>query len=158
MKLKVWDFVLSLPLVFGDWFVRLTYDIQIWQENRSKNKLVCEKAPWAQGSCSLLSGYGLLQTFITSTSSSNIPRPERLFQRKRYKQWYIAVFWNDFAFSRKPLIFLTRWGIYFGCWRCWSLWYHQQWSPSWILPRIRNQVKTARNGNFLCYTWKITHK
>ena len=20
---------------------------------------------------------------------------------------------------------------------------HQQWSPSWILPRIRNQVKTA---------------
>ena len=24
-----------------------------------------------------------------------------------------------------------------------GLWYHQQWSPSWILPRIRNQVKTA---------------
>ena len=22
------------------------------------------------------------------------------------------------------------------------------WPPSWILPRIRNQVKTARNGNF----------
>ena len=29
---------------------------------------------------------------------------------------------------------------------------HQQWSPSWILPRIENQVKTARNGNFLCLT------
>ena len=33
-----------------------------------------------------------------------------------------------------------------------GLWRHQQWSPSvppsWILPRIRNQVKTARNGNF----------
>ena len=41
---------------------------------------------------------------------------------------------------------------------------HQQWSPSWppswILPKIRNQkekknrnqVKTARNGNFLCFT------
>ena len=33
---------------------------------------------------------------------------------------------------------------------------HQQWSPSWlpswILPRIRNHVKTARNGNFLCFT------
>ena len=32
----------------------------------------------------------------------------------------------------------------------------QQWSPSWrpswILPRIRNQVKTARNGYFLCFT------
>ena len=25
---------------------------------------------------------------------------------------------------------------------------HQQWSPSWILPRIGKQVKTARNGNF----------
>ena len=35
---------------------------------------------------------------------------------------------------------------------------HQQWLPSWILPRIRNQVKTARNGNFLCLTYKITHK
>ena len=35
---------------------------------------------------------------------------------------------------------------------------HQQWSPSWILPRIRNQVKIARNGDFLCLTWKITDK
>ena len=25
---------------------------------------------------------------------------------------------------------------------------HQQWSPSWILPRIENPVKTARNGKF----------
>ena len=29
-----------------------------------------------------------------------------------------------------------------------GLWSHKQWSPSWILPRIRNHVKTARNGNF----------
>ena len=33
-----------------------------------------------------------------------------------------------------------------------GLWSHQQWSaswpPSWILPMIRNQVKTARNCNF----------
>ena len=33
-----------------------------------------------------------------------------------------------------------------------GLWHHQQWSPSWppswILPRIRNQVKTTRNGDF----------
>ena len=36
-----------------------------------------------------------------------------------------------------------------------GLWRHRQWSPSvppsWILPRIRNQVKTARNGNFSCF-------
>ena len=29
-----------------------------------------------------------------------------------------------------------------------ALWRHQQWSPSWILPRIRNQVKTAGNSFF----------
>ena len=39
-----------------------------------------------------------------------------------------------------------------------GLWRHQQWSPSWILPRIRNQVKIAINGNFLCLTYKIIHK
>ena len=32
---------------------------------------------------------------------------------------YVAVFWNDFTFSGKPLIFLTRWGIFYGWWRCW---------------------------------------
>ena len=26
--------------------------------------------------------------------------------------WYVAVFWNDFTFSGKLLIFLTRWGIF----------------------------------------------
>ena len=36
----------------------------------------------------------------------------------------------------------------------WSL----SWPPSWILSRIRNQVKTARNDTFLCLTRKITHK
>ena len=35
---------------------------------------------------------------------------------------------------------------------------HQQWSPSWILPRSRNQVKTLRNGHFWCLHKKITHK
>ena len=39
-----------------------------------------------------------------------------------------------------------------------GLWRHQQWSPSWILPKLRNQVKTARNKFFLCFTSKITHK
>ena len=31
---------------------------------------------------------------------------------------------------------------------------HQQWSPSWILPKIQNQVKTARNGIFLVIEMK----
>ena len=39
-----------------------------------------------------------------------------------------------------------------------GLWHHQQWSPSWppswILPRIRNQVKTARNGDFFVLEMK----
>ena len=33
--------------------------------------------------------------------------------------WYVAAFWNDFAFSGKPLIFSTRWGIFYGWWHCW---------------------------------------
>ena len=33
--------------------------------------------------------------------------------------WYVAVFRNDFACSGKPLIFLTRWGIFYGWWHCW---------------------------------------
>ena len=33
--------------------------------------------------------------------------------------WYVAVFRNDFAFSGKPLVFCTRWGIFYGWWRCW---------------------------------------
>ena len=76
--------------------------------------------------------------------------------------WYVAVFWNDFTFSGKPLIFSTRWGYFMGSGTAGGLWRHQQWSPSWppswILPRIRNQVRTARNGYFLCLGWKITHK
>ena len=67
--------------------------------------------------------------------------------------WYVAVFWNNFAFSGKPLIFLTRLQVYFiGGGAAGGLWRHQQWSPSWlpswILPRIRNQVKTVGNSNF----------
>ena len=61
--------------------------------------------------------------------------------------------WNNFTFSGKPLIFLTRLQVYFmGGGAAGGLWRHQQWSPSWlpswILPRIRNQVKTAGNSNF----------
>ena len=32
---------------------------------------------------------------------------------------YVSVFWNDFTFSGKPLIFLTKRGIFYGWWRCW---------------------------------------
>ena len=39
-----------------------------------------------------------------------------------------------------------------------GLWRHQQCPPSWILPKIRNQVKTARSGIFFCLTYKIAHK
>ena len=39
-----------------------------------------------------------------------------------------------------------------------GLWRLQQWSPSWILSRIRNHVKTSWNGDFLSLRWKITHK
>ena len=38
-----------------------------------------------------------------------------------------------------------------------GLWRHQQWSPSWILPRIRNQVKTATNDIFLFYMKNNTY-
>ena len=58
--------------------------------------------------------------------------------------WHAAVFRNDFTFSGNPLIFLTRWGIFHGWWRCWR----SVTSPTMIAIRIRNQVKTARNCNF----------
>ena len=32
--------------------------------------------------------------------------------------WYVAIFQNDFAFCGKSLIFSTRWGIFYGWWRC----------------------------------------
>ena len=31
----------------------------------------------------------------------------------------VSVFWNDLTFSGKPLIFLTKRGIFYGWWRCW---------------------------------------
>ena len=39
------------------------------------------------------------------------PSPFLLLPRR---VWYVAVFWNDFTFSGKPLIFLTKWGIFYG--------------------------------------------
>ena len=57
--------------------------------------------------------------------------------------WYVTLFRKDFTFSGKPLIFLQDEVYFVGG----SAAEGQQWSPSWILPRFRNQVKTARNGD-----------
>ena len=55
--------------------------------------------------------------------------------------WYVAVYRNDFTFSWKPLILLTRWGLFYGWWRCWRPVTSQQcspsWPPSWIDGRLR---------------------
>ena len=32
--------------------------------------------------------------------------------------WYVTIFRNDFDLSGKTLIFLTKWGIFYGWWRC----------------------------------------
>ena len=53
-----------------------------------------------------------------------------------------------------PSVFLTRWGIFMGGGTAGGLWRHQQWSPSWILPRIRTQVKTGTNGDFFVLDMK----
>ena len=58
--------------------------------------------------------------------------------------------------SGNPLISLPKWGIFHDWWRCWkpvtSPTMVAILSASWILPRIRNQVKTARNvGFFVLY-------
>ena len=34
--------------------------------------------------------------------------------------WYVTILRNDFDLSGKPLIFLTRWGIFYGWWSCWK--------------------------------------
>ena len=53
-------------------------------------------------------------------------------------------------------------GIFMGGGAAGGLWRHLQWSPSWlpsrILLRIKNRLKTSKNGDFLCFRWKITHK
>ena len=53
---------------------------------------------------------------------------------------YFETFLSIFAFSKKPLIFLTWWGIFYGWWRCWrpvtSPIGSPSCLPSWILPRI----------------------
>ena len=71
-----------------------------------------------------------------------------------YSFLYAAVFWNDFPFSGKPLIWYSLQAkVYFmGGFAAGDLWHYQQWSPSWppsyILSRIRNQVKNSENEYF----------
>ena len=96
---------------------------------------------------------------INPGTHTQIHTPSRDTRTPPQRFWYVAVLRKDFAFSWKPLIFSTRWGIFYRWWRCWRQWRHQQcspsWPPSWILPRIlRNQVKTAMNGIVLCLTYK----
>ena len=72
--------------------------------------------------------------------------------------WYVTLFRNDFTFSRKPLIFLTRRGIFNGWWRAaGGLWRHQRRSPSWphlgFYPELKIRFKeqylfTAHAPNF----------
>ena len=40
------------------------------------------------------------------------------------------------------------WSFWYGGGGAAGLWRHQQLSPSWILQRVRNKVKTVRNCNF----------
>ena len=68
--------------------------------------------------------------------------------------WYVAVFWNDFTFGWKPLILLTRWGMFYGWWRFWRTVTSPTMVVILVLPRIRNQVTTARNGNFFVLDMK----
>ena len=49
-------------------------------------------------------------------------------------------------------MFLTNWVYFMGGGAAGGLCRYQQWLPSWIFGRIRNQFKTARNGDFLCLT------
>ena len=71
------------------------------------------------------------------------------------KRFYLQ--WKTFNLLYKMMRYILWQVVLLG-----GLWWHQQWlpswPPSWNLPRISNHVKTARNGDFLCLTSKITHK
>ena len=111
---------------------------------------------------------GLFLTPLNLSDAHAKPYPQRCTRRRvadgtpSRSFWYVAVFPNDFNFSGKPLIFLTRWGIFYGRWRCWrpvaSPTMMPSWPPSWILSRIKNHVKIVKNSSFggLCMennTW-----
>ena len=58
--------------------------------------------------------------------------------------WHVAIFRNDFAFSGKPLILSTRWGILYGWWRWWrsvTVTVVATLAATFFLSRIRNYAK-----------------
>ena len=72
------------------------------------------------------------------------PSPEFLIRYNISKRFWLK--WKDFDLFNKMRYIL--WVVALRE----SLWRRQQWSPSWLppwlLPRMGNQVKTARNGDF----------
>ena len=58
--------------------------------------------------------------------------------------------------SQQDEMYLMDGGAAEGLWR--SRTWLPSWPPSWISSRIKNYVKTASIVNFLCLTYKITHK
>ena len=81
------------------------------------------------------------------------PSPEFLIRYNISKRFWLK--WKDFDLFDKMRYIL--WVVALRE----SLWRHQQWPSSWLprwpLPRIGNQVKIAKNGDFLCFTWKVTY-
>ena len=75
--------------------------------------------------------------------------------RKTYQEFLICCSISErVCLQCKALILSTTWGILLGDGSAEGFWRHKQWSPSLILPRIRNQVR--KSSNLLCLTWKIT--
>ena len=63
-----------------------------------------------------------------------------------------------FTFASCPEFELELYEKINQAWSCWRPVTSPKGFPCWILPRSRNQVKTAINTIFLCLTCKITHK
>ena len=75
---------------------------------------------------------------------------------------YVAVFRNDFAFSEKPLIFLTRWGIFYGWWHCWrpvmSYLVTIETDHHWTCLKLRERDKRTRQVLMIYPIGKISEK
>ena len=98
-------------------------------------------------------------------TSKIIPAPwyKRGFMEPLPRVFDMLQYFETILSLTKSLWFSQQDEVYFmGGGAAGGLWRHQEWSPSWppswILPRIRNQVKIAVNGSFLCSTCKITSK
>ena len=70
--------------------------------------------------------------------------------------WYVAVLRNDFTLSGKPLIFLTRCGIFYGWWHCWrpvTLPTMVDILAASLLKEVEKNVFSPKNGLTTCYLW-----